>query len=117
MGRYVVLLKFTRSPKAFRHALMNTPAIVPYLVGVPNGALFFLRGGPPWWRQLHWNSPLCRTVVEAARLAGLTLRGSNVVVDPLIEEDVLWIVMSLDKKEKVRLVSRRQLWVRTAWWQ
>jgi len=95
---YVYLLTYSRSPRAFRDALMHSPALAEcrqalqdhgFQVELPTGAKVF---EPPQLRP---------AVIEAIRLGGLQLTRVHVVVSPDLEDTVRHLIDAIPKKEKV----------------
>jgi len=95
---YVHLLTYSRSPRAFRNALMHSPALAEcrsalqdhgFQVELPTGAKVLV---PPHLRP---------AVVEAIRLGGMQLTRVHVIVSPELEGTVRRLIDALPKKEKV----------------
>lgn len=95
---YVLLLTYSRSPRSFRDALMQSPELsecrraldsAGFQVELPTGAKVLVH---PYQRL---------AAMEAIRLAGLRLAREHVVVSPDLENSVKQVVAHLPKRDKV----------------
>jgi len=97
-GLYLVLLKFTRSPQAFREALMESPELAEVRDKLQSSGLNveLASGAKVFVEPDHYEAML-----EAVRLGNWNLYPEHVIVDPTLETTVIEIVRKLHGKYKV----------------